>query len=205
MKLPKITFVDDEADILENFASLYADNYNVVTFHGSQAFLDALGTPLLEDLRLVISDFKMPGKDGLRMIQEAQQKRGSFPFIILSGHLDKQTVLNAVQMGVFRLLEKPVDFDLLQESIEQLLVEHDMVHIRGEIRNLTAQLRELYSGMRLVFSQHVPQPVLDRMVLDASQGEEKKKMSFEQLLEMLEGRLDRLLESEKILNQLKQR
>lgn len=205
MSKPKIVFVDDEVDILENFESLYDDNYTVLTYSGSTAFLEALETPELSDLRLVISDFKMPVKDGLKMIHEAQQKIGSFPFIILSGHLDKQTVLNAIQLGVFRLLEKPVDFDLLQESIEQLLVEHDMFLVRQQIRELTSQLRELYSGMRMVFSQHVPKEVLERMVIETQEGVVTKKMSFEDILENLERRLDTLLESERILSQLKRK
>jgi DNA-binding NarL/FixJ family response regulator len=122
---------------------------------------------------------------------------------MLSGYLDKQAVMDAVDVGVFRLLEKPTEFEVLLAAIDQLLMEHEVFKVRKEIRTLTSQLRELYSMVRLVLLQHIPEDVIDRLVIDGPGSNSNNKMSFDTLLEKLESRLDTLLASEKMIVELK--
>jgi hypothetical protein len=56
----------------------------------------------------------------------------------------------------------------------------------------------------LLLSQYIPADVVNRIVLDAPDGQTEKKMSFEDLIEKLEHRLDRLLKTEKVISDLKQ-
>jgi DNA-binding NtrC family response regulator len=202
MEQPLIAVVDDEVDLLDNFRSLLQDQFQVRTFSSPEAFLQALPELQSQKLRLLISDFKMPGMSGLAMVHKAQSIFPGLPFIILSGFLDKKAVLDAVELGVFRLLEKPCPPDELLSSIDQLLVEADLHLVRKEIRQITSQLRELYSTIRMALMQHIPEELLGRMVIDAPSDGEARKMGFEELLENLEYRLDHLLTSEKVMHDL---
>ncbi len=197
-----IAVVDDEVDLLENFKLLLADQFEVEAFSSPFDFLKALPDLQKRGLRLLITDFKMPRMNGLEMVQKAQALDPSLPFLILSGFLDKKTVMDAVDLGVFRLLEKPCQPDELFSSIDQVLTESELHIVRQEIREITSQLRELYSTVRLTLMQYIPEETLERLVIDPSSETETKKMSFDDLLENLEMRLDRLLASEKVMNDL---
>lgn len=203
MTKPDIIIIDDEPEILENYKELLSDEYNVLSFDEPKKFLDALSKQEIKNIDLVLSDFKMPKMDGLEMIRRAQKLEYKFPFILQSGFLDKKTILDALDLGAFRLLEKPINSRMMVDAIEQLLIEHDLIIVRDQIRLLTQQLRELYSTSRLVFEQYVPQDVLDRMIVDAPGGVIKGKLSFEDLLDQLEDRLGHLLKSEKALTELR--
>ncbi|MGZ5278346.1 MAG: response regulator [Pseudobdellovibrionaceae bacterium] len=202
MEQPLIAVVDDEVDLLDNFQSLLQDQFQVRTFSSPQSFLQALPELQSQKLRLLISDFKMPGMSGLAMVQQAHLVYPNLPFIILSGFLDKKAVLDAVDLGVFRLLEKPCPPDELLSSVDQLLVEADLHLVRKEIRQITSQLRELYSTIRIALLQYIPEELLGRMVIDAPSEGEDRKMGFDDLLESLEHRLDHLLTSEKVMHDL---
>lgn len=203
MKSTRIAVIDDEKEILENYKELLGDDYTVVAYNDPQEFLKSIDAPDFAQPDLLISDFKMPAITGVEMIRRAQKKGLNVPSILLSGFLDKQAILDAVDIGVFRLLEKPVSFDVLSAAIDQLLIEHEVYKIRLEIRTLTSQLRELYSTLRMAILPYIPEDVLARMIIEAPGGTVKKKMSFDDVLETLEGRLDQLLSSEKVLNEMR--
>ena len=198
-----IAVVDDENDLLDNFRALLEDQFEIETFSSPAEFLNSLPRLLERKLRLLITDFKMPGMTGLEMVQKVHQQAPHIPFIILSGFLDKKSVMAAIRLGVFRLLEKPSPAEEILAAVDQLILESELGFVREEIRQITSQLRELYSTVRLALLQHIPEDVIDRLVVDAPEGRVTRKMSFEDLLEDLEHRLDQLLRSEKLMKDLK--
>ncbi|MCE3010406.1 MAG: response regulator [Proteobacteria bacterium] len=200
----KLIIVDDEKDILENFHDLLNDEYEIQTFSHPRDFLNYVAAERPHP-HLLLTDLKMQSMDGIDMIKEAQKLGFDSPFIILSGHLDKSAALEAVDQGVFRILEKPCEQELLLRTIEETILEAEGHRVRREIRHLTSQLRELYTGIRFTLLQYIPEDVIDRLVVDAPHGKVKEKMSFEKLLEQLESRLDQLLKSEQVFEQLKKK
>lgn len=200
---PLLVVVDDEQDIIDNYVDLLSDQFRIKSYQDPTAFLKSMDHGDFETPDILITDLKMPQMDGVEMIRNAQKKDHYFPFILLSGYLDKQAVINAVDAGAFRLLEKPTDYNLLLSTIDSLLIEHDIIKVRKEIRELTSQLREIYTGLRLLLDQYIPPEILERMVVDAPGGHVKKKMGFDELLGHLENRLEKLLESEKIMNEMR--
>jgi DNA-binding NtrC family response regulator len=201
-----IAVVDDEPDLLEFYEEELKSGHRVQTFDNPQKFLDFLQA--LQDPSqapdLLISDYKMPGQNGLTMIQSAQKLGFYFPFILLSGFLTKDVIMGAIGAGVFRVLEKPVDPQLLHHTIDELLMEHEIGKARAEIRKLTGQLREIYAGIRLIMDQYIPEDVQSRMIIETEgAGDVKQKMSFDEVLSTLEARLDFLLKKEQIFVDLK--
>ena len=67
---------------------------------------------------IVVTDIKLPGKNGLEMIEDAAVTNG----IILSGYTDFEFTKRAIRLGVFDYLEKPVDDDELEASLKKLAI-----------------------------------------------------------------------------------
>ncbi len=195
--------VDDESEILQSYEDLLSEDYSVKTFQNPQSFLQYFDDDKAPLPDVVVTDLNLPAMTGLDMVQRLQKKGVEFPFILLSGYLSKEIVIQAVDIGVFRLLEKPVEAETLLSTIDQLILERQVIGVRQEIRDLTAQLRELYTGIRLIMEQYIPEDVMKRMIVENPDGENKKPMSFDQLLENLESRLEVLLQNEKLLTQMK--
>ncbi len=207
-----LVVVDDESDIVDLYKSILSIQYDVDGYTDPKTFLKALDQDVSKVPDLLISDYNMPEVNGLQMIQEAQRNGHYFPFILLSGFLDKDVVIQAVDVGVFRLLEKPTEYTLLLHTIDQLMIEHDVYKVRKEIRSLSSQLRELYTAIRLALLQHIPAETLNRIIrptsINANSSNLKvsgnsKDESFEELLERLETRLEKLIASEKILDEMR--
>jgi len=146
----------------------------------------------------------MPQMDGLQMIASANNSGFYFPFILLSGYLDKESAVQAVDHGVFRLLEKPVDYQALREVIDQLLIEFDITSVREEIQKLIQQLKEFYSGIRLIMDQHIPEAVMNKLLI-GNDTSSAGKNDFNQTLQSLEDKLEDLLSSERLLTSMRPR
>lgn len=202
MEKPKIAWVDDEPDILENYQELFSDIYDILTYPTPEDFLESLKDKN-KIPSVLITDLKMPKIDGLTLVQKAYAISDSFPVVLLTGFLEKQVMIDAVDIGVYRILEKPIDRNVLASAIDQLLIEHDIYTVRQDIRQITAQLREIYSSIRLVMDQYIPPEIKERFIVDAPEGTITKHQSFDQLLESLENRLETLLNSEKLLTELR--
>ena len=82
---------------------------------------------------IIVTDIRLPGKDGLKMIEDASVANG----IILSGYTDFEYTKKAIQLGVFDYIEKPVDDEELEASLRKLRLrideeEKDIDSISGE-------------------------------------------------------------------------
>jgi two-component system, NtrC family, nitrogen regulation response regulator NtrX len=102
----RILVVDDEKDIVEAIADILAlEGYAVLKAYRGY---DAVKTAVKEKPDLVILDVKMPIMDGMDTLHELRQKGFEKPVIIISGHGDVKTAVEAVRLGAFDFLEKPL-------------------------------------------------------------------------------------------------
>ncbi len=204
IKKRRVALVDDESGILESFKAILKEHYEIFTFDNPNTFLETLVVKQPRPFDILITDFRMPQMTGLEMIQQAQKKNFFFPAIIFSGHLDKNSIMEAVDLGVFRLLEKPTSPDVVISAIEELFVEYEIRETRDEIRKITAQMREYYSFIRLLISAHIPETEVQNFSLQLDpQGEVRHQESFDGLMDQLEARLEGLLTSEKVLEDVR--
>lgn len=71
------------------------------------------------DFDLVLTDWNMPGKNGLEVIQEIRAKDSDIPIIMVTTEAEKSRVLEAIQAGVSDYLVKPFTADTLREKLEK--------------------------------------------------------------------------------------
>ncbi|NUQ66578.1 MAG: response regulator [Pirellulales bacterium] len=71
------------------------------------------------DFDLVLTDWNMPGKTGLEVIQEIRAQDAKVPIIMITTEAEKGRVLQAIQAGVSDYLVKPFTADTLREKLEK--------------------------------------------------------------------------------------
>lgn len=194
-----VVIVDDEVDLTELFSSLLEDSYEVIAFNRPADFIAYLSAHKDVPFDALISDFNMPQMTGLDMIKRCFEQGYHFPFILFSAYLEKEVIFKALQIGAFRLLEKPSTKDKLEKAIEEIIIEHDSNKLRGEIRSTIDQLREYYSFLKVIISDRIPQEELESFFIQTDGMGNVKKSSPEEILNNLEEKMDLLFSTEEDL------
>lgn len=83
---------------------------------------EALQSLKAQPAHLILSDFNMPGMDGLEFLRQvrADPALKSMAFLLLTGRADKELVQRAAQFGVNNYVVKPFTVDGLRQKIEQV-------------------------------------------------------------------------------------
>ncbi len=116
---PLILLVDDDPDILKLVAMrLHAAGYAVEAVDSGALALAALAR---SRPRLVITDLKMDGMDGMALFEAVHNAAPTLPVIILTAHGNIPDAVAATQRGVFGFLPKPFDQQALLEQVAQAI------------------------------------------------------------------------------------
>ena len=114
-----ILIIDDDQDLLRLLSMrLRAWGIRVSTAVSAEEGLSRIA---IETPQLVISDIRLPGKDGLTLFKEIHTSRPTLPVILLTAHGTIPDAVQAMSQGVFGYLTKPFDSKLLFEKVQQAL------------------------------------------------------------------------------------
>jgi two-component system response regulator GlrR len=115
----RLLVVDDDADMLRLLSMrLGAAGYQVTAVGSAEAALSQLD---IDRPQLVLSDVRLPGKDGLALFDEIRNRHPSLPVILLTAHGTIPDAVEATRRGVFTYLTKPYEAKELLERIAQAL------------------------------------------------------------------------------------
>jgi two-component system, NtrC family, nitrogen regulation response regulator NtrX len=112
---PRVLVIDDDVEIRKSFKmTLEYAGYEVV-----QAATGEEGVKLVEQEApdLVFCDIKMPGMDGLDVLQKLHHLRDVMPIVVVTGNADIQNAVEATRLGAFDFIEKPVSSERLLVSV----------------------------------------------------------------------------------------
>ncbi|MCR5218008.1 sigma-54 dependent transcriptional regulator [Treponema sp.] len=126
-----ILIIDDEKNIREGLAANFElEDYNVKTAASGEEGLEYVAKG---DIDLVISDLRMNGIGGEEVLQRVTAQTPGVPVIILTGHGDVNSAVDAMRHGAYDFLLKPVDLDqltmIVKRALEnrQLRLEHQQL------------------------------------------------------------------------------
>ncbi len=74
---------------------------------------------------LILSDLRLPDGDGILFLNYLREKKIMTPFIIMTGYADVQTAVNAIKLGAFDYLKKPIVPEVLEQKIELALKQQN--------------------------------------------------------------------------------
>ena len=141
----RILVCDDEADIRESLALLLRDEgYDVaVVSTGAAAVSEAAESDAL------LLDIKMAGQDGLETLAEVRKKGLRLPVVMISGHADIRTAMDAIRAGANDFLEKPLSSELVLNALRRVLDASRLSRENEELRGRLGLTRIVGSSARM--------------------------------------------------------
>ncbi|MBK6358202.1 MAG: sigma 54-interacting transcriptional regulator [Betaproteobacteria bacterium] len=114
-----VLVVDDDEDILKLLTMrLRAKGFRITAVGSAE---QALAQIAVDPPRVVVSDVRLPGIDGLALFEEIRRTRPTLPVILLTAHGNIPDAVAATSRGVFGYLTKPFDSQILLEKIDRAL------------------------------------------------------------------------------------
>ncbi len=158
----RILVVDDEKDTRDFMARALSMKYEVVTAADAELAMRQLEAD--GSIRLLLSDVRMPGEDGITLMKAAKASHPNLAVVLLTAFGSIDQAVAAMKDGADDFLTKPVDLDQLELRVEKALKAHKL---EAEVEGLKAQLDEKYGLGGIVGNSPAMQKVF-RMVKQAA-------------------------------------
>ena len=137
--MDRILIVDDEKNTREFMAKALSVKYDVITAADAELAMKQLDAD--QSIRLLLSDIRMPGEDGITLMKAAKARNSNLAVILLTAFGSIDQAVAAMKDGADDFITKPVDLDQLELRIEKALKAHKL---ESEVEDLKAQLDEKY-------------------------------------------------------------
>lgn len=132
----KILFVDDEPNVLLGFQRQLRKKFNLDIADSAANALRACEEA--GPYAVLITDMRMPTMDGIELLQRVRQRYPDTVRLMLTGNVDIQTAINAVNDGcVFRFLTKPCPPEIMGIAITAALEQHALVTAERDLLSKT--------------------------------------------------------------------
>jgi DNA-binding NtrC family response regulator len=125
--MAKILIIEDEEPIRRVLERILLEENEHFSIDQAEDGEKGLTFLLAEDYDLILCDIKMPKKDGLEVLQVAKSKGVLTPFIMLTGHGNIQTAVEAMKIGAYDFIPKPPDLNRLLISVRNALESKNLV------------------------------------------------------------------------------
>src|ERR1043165_1617826 len=159
--VPSVLIVDDEKHTREGLQQALAENYDVtVAANAEEAFnlLDA------QPFDVVLTDLRMPGKSGLKIIDKALALPQRPAVLMMTAYGNIDTAVEAMKRGAVDFLTKPVNIERLEGLIQRALKTKTL---EGEVQNLHERLDEKFKIEGIIGTSSKLKEVLEKMKLVA--------------------------------------
>ncbi|EPJ46187.1 MAG: sigma-54 dependent DNA-binding response regulator [Osedax symbiont Rs1] len=135
-----VILVEDEIDVREAAQlTLELEGFQVIPCSRAQQALQLIN---LDFAGVVVTDVKMPGINGIQLLQKISEIDDELPVIVVTGHGDIAMAVQAVRIGAYNFIEKPVAPEQLISEVSRALQTRQLVI---ENRDLKRQLSKQHS------------------------------------------------------------
>ncbi|NOX26376.1 MAG: response regulator [Deltaproteobacteria bacterium] len=170
----KILCVDDEKNVLRSLQRLFMDeDYHIFTANNGEEGLAILAREA--DIQLIISDYRMPGMDGVEFLQIANERRPATIRIVLSGYADTASVVAAINDGqIYKFIPKPWnDEDLLltvKKALEVYFLRRKNEDLATRLMAANDELMRLNTGLEEEISKRTAELVFQNNAMHFAQN-----------------------------------
>ena len=137
MSRGRILLVDDDRDLLKAAADwLAVSGFSVDAFHRPEEAFTALSR---QEPDVVVTDVRMPGIDGMTLLNSIVRQKGGIPVVLITAHGDVGLAVQAMKQGAEDFLEKPYDADrllsVLDKAVEKRRMKQEISRLQSLVGN----------------------------------------------------------------------
>ena len=151
MNEARILIVDDDEALLEALPEALRLRMAGIEIDTAQTAAAAIEQIAKVDYDAIVSDIKLPRKDGLALLAEIKEMRPGTPTLLITGHGEHDLAVQALRGGAYDFVQKPIDRDYFVASLERA------IQMRRLDRRVQAQHVELERHARVL--EHVDRGV----------------------------------------------
>ncbi|MGE3803945.1 MAG: sigma-54-dependent transcriptional regulator [Gemmataceae bacterium] len=146
--LRRILIADDSDKACRHLQELLGSEQNTLVdaCRNGDAALEALTDPE-RNYSIFLTDLKMPGLDGMQLIEEVQKRNLPVTTIVMTGFGSIEQAVQAMRMGAYDFLTKPIDPEHLRLVVRRALRER---HLQDEVLALRARIQDRYSFHNII-------------------------------------------------------
>ena len=153
-----ILIADDEKNTRDGLQwALEGEKYTIFTAANGRQALEILRS---HTIHLIITDLKMPEMDGMQLLAAARESFPTAEVVILTGHGTVEGAVEAMKMGAFDYILKPVNLDELGVLVERALMQQDL---QIENQALREELQERHGFENMIGRSEKMQAVFQRV------------------------------------------
>lgn len=141
-----LLIIDDEEGITESLSLYFEDEgYNVFTASDGEQGLEIF---FKEDIDVVLTDLRMPVKDGIEVMTAIHESRPDTPMLVFSGAGEKKDIIRALRMGAKDYITKPIeDLEMIGHAVFQAFIgkklKEENIRYRKELEKSEHQYRTI--------------------------------------------------------------
>src|SRR6266852_8309512 len=121
---PQILIVDDDTALLQALPQTVSLRMVEVRVDTSDSAPGALELIQEHDYDVIVSDIKMPGMDGLALLEKIQELRPETPTLLITGHGEHDLAVQALRGGTYDFIQKPIDRDYMVAALSRAIHTH---------------------------------------------------------------------------------
>ena len=159
--LPTVLIVDDERHTREGLQQMLEEQYDVYLAENADQAFTLMES---ETFDLVLTDLRMPGKSGLKVIDKALALNNSPPVIMMTAYGNVPSAVEAMKRGAYDFLTKPVNLEKLEILMKRAL---ESKSLQTEVESLHERLDVKYSFEGIIGNSKELKEVIERVKLVA--------------------------------------
>ncbi|MFL9830759.1 sigma-54 dependent transcriptional regulator [Flavobacterium sp. ST-87] len=125
--MSKILIIEDEAAIRRVLTKILSEENESYQVEEAEDGVSGCEKIKNNDYDLVLCDIKMPKMDGVELLEEVKKIKSEIPIVMISGHGDMETAINAMRLGAFDYISKPPDLNRLLNTVRNALDRKQLV------------------------------------------------------------------------------
>ncbi len=138
MRKRNILIVEDEAKMRRILEVNLRDRYNVLLASNGD---DALSVVKGNEVNLILTDMKMPGKDGISLLHDVKEFAPGIPVILITAYGTVESAVQAMREGAYDYILKPLKMNEIEVVVEKALSHARLI---DENRSLREELKATY-------------------------------------------------------------